>query len=99
MSVTYYKVVMTESERGWGQRTDDVLYFRDREEAAKYATDYNTKHNNKETVPDWYIRADGPYTETINEKLLEMIKEDILKEHARKVRRKGRKARAGVLVG
>jgi hypothetical protein len=55
---TAYRVDMIESERGWGQKLDETLYFDNEAEARQYAKDYNLKHNNKDYVPDWYIRAD-----------------------------------------
>lgn len=55
---TAYRVDMIESERGWGQKLDEVLYFNNEQEACDYARDYNLKHNNLNYVPDWYIRAE-----------------------------------------
>lgn len=51
------KVVMLESERGWGSRIDEVLEFDTYEEAVEYAKKYNQKYNNQKEVPDWYIVA------------------------------------------
>lgn len=53
-----FKVVLTEYERGYGSKVDDILYFDNEAEAIKYAEEYNRKHNNETMVPDWYIRAD-----------------------------------------
>jgi hypothetical protein len=53
-----YRVDMIESERGWGQKLDESIYFDNEAEARQYAIDYNLKHNNKDYVPDWYIRAE-----------------------------------------
>ena len=37
----------------------DVLESFDNEaEARKWAVDYNLKHNNLDSAPDWYVRAD-----------------------------------------
>jgi hypothetical protein len=55
---TAYRVDMIESERGWGQKLDESVYFDNEAEARKYALDYNLKHNNLDYVPDWYIRAE-----------------------------------------
>ena len=55
---TVYRVDMIESERGWGQKLDETLYFDNEAEARQYAIDYNLTHNNKNYVPDWYIRAE-----------------------------------------
>jgi hypothetical protein len=51
------KVFMMEYERGWGSRLDETKEFLTRKEAEEFANDYNKKHNNKATVPDWYIVA------------------------------------------
>ena len=53
-----WKVVIIESERGWGQKVDEVLYFDNESEARQYAIDYNNKWNTATEVPDWYMRAD-----------------------------------------
>ena len=55
-----WKIFLIESERGWGQRVDDVLKFDTREEAVKYKDEFNSK-NNLDYVPDWYMYADGPH--------------------------------------
>jgi hypothetical protein len=51
------KVQMWEYERGWGCRLDETLEFPTKEEAEKYAENYNKTYNNKTEVPDWYIVA------------------------------------------
>ena len=55
---TAYKVVIIESERGWGQKVDEELYFDNEAEAREYARAYNAKYNTATEVPDWYMRAD-----------------------------------------
>ena len=62
MSQDLFKVVLTEYERGWGQRHWDTLYFDNEAEAQRYAIDYNKKHNNLDYAPDWYVRVEyvGP---------------------------------------
>ncbi len=50
------KVEIIESERGWGQRVDEVKYFSNKDEATKFCNDYN-KENDKSIVPDWYMYA------------------------------------------
>jgi len=55
---TAYRVDMIESERGWGQKLDETIYFDNEAEARQFALDYNLKHNNLDYVPDWYIRAE-----------------------------------------
>lgn len=58
---TAYRVNIIESERGWGQKVDETLYFDNADEAKQYANDYNTKYNPPlkpgEGVPDWYMYA------------------------------------------
>ena len=50
-------VYMIESERGWGQKVDEVKEFDTRAEAEKFAKDYNDKYNPPGPTPDWYIVA------------------------------------------
>lgn len=57
-AVQAFKVELTEYERGQGQKHFDTVYFDNEAEARQYAVDYNRKHNNEKTVPDWYVRAD-----------------------------------------
>ena len=52
-----YRVVMIESEAGWGQRVDDVLDFDTETEARTYETNYNAKYNPPGPTPAWYIVA------------------------------------------
>jgi hypothetical protein len=59
MSKTCFAVIIIESERGWGNRVDEVLYFADVNKANKYVAKYNAK-NNEPTVPDWYMYAREP---------------------------------------
>ncbi len=54
-----WRVNIIESERGWGQKIDDIKFFDSEEEATAYVTQYNAK-NNEPVVPDWYMYADGP---------------------------------------
>ena len=51
-----FKVLIIESESGWGQRVDEVRKFETLEEAKKFVADYN-KHNDEKTVPSWYMYA------------------------------------------
>lgn len=55
---TAYRVDIIESERGWGSKIDETMYFDNEAEARKYARDYNDKYNTATEVPDWYMRAD-----------------------------------------
>jgi hypothetical protein len=50
------KVIIIESEAGWGQRVDDVLEFDDRQKAEEYVKEFN-KDNNKPVTPSWYMYA------------------------------------------
>jgi hypothetical protein len=50
-------VLIIESERGWGQRVDEIIEFETRELAEEYAKNYNAKYNNEPEVPGWYMYA------------------------------------------
>jgi hypothetical protein len=58
---TAYRVDIIESERGWGSKIDETIYFDNEAEALQYCKDFNAK-NTAEVAPDWYMRADycGP---------------------------------------
>ena len=49
-------VQIIESERGWGQRVDELKHFPTMEEAEAFCADYN-KDNNLPQVPEWYMYA------------------------------------------
>lgn len=52
------RVYIIESERGWGQRVDEVLHFDSADEAERFTRDYNAKHNPPmDRAPDWYMYA------------------------------------------
>ena len=53
-----YRVDIIESERGWGSKLDETLYFDNEEEARQYVADYNAKYNTSQGVPDWYMVAE-----------------------------------------
>lgn len=55
-----WKVNIWESERGWGQKIDEVKEFDTFEEAQQFFEDFNAR-NNEDTVPDWYMFASVPY--------------------------------------
>jgi hypothetical protein len=61
-NVVAFRVELTEYERGWGQKHFDTVYFDNEDEARQWAINYNLKHNNLKSAPDWYVRADyeGP---------------------------------------
>jgi hypothetical protein len=55
----FYRVTIIESERGWGQRVDEVVEFPTLKAAKAFQFKYNEQ--NKETrVPDWYMYAQDP---------------------------------------
>lgn len=52
------KVLMIESERGWGQRIEEKKEFPTLAEAEAFCREYNSKNNPPlETTPDWYMYA------------------------------------------
>jgi len=51
------KVLIIESERGWGQRIDEVKEFPTQEAAYQFCKDYNNKYNPIGETPDWYMYA------------------------------------------
>ena len=53
-----FKVEFTEYERGWGSKHWDTEYYDNEVEARQRAIDYNKQHNNLDSAPDWYVRAD-----------------------------------------
>lgn len=56
-----FRVDIIESERGWGQKIDETIYFDNEDEAKDYVRKYNDKYNPPlkagESVPDWYMMA------------------------------------------
>ena len=54
---TAFKVVIIESERGWGQKIDEVKYFDNETEARQFVTNYNNEYNPPGPAPDWYMMA------------------------------------------
>lgn len=59
---TGWKVNLWEHERGWGSKIDDVVTFQpdDYQKALDFVERYNSV-NTKKQVPDWYMRAEGPF--------------------------------------
>lgn len=52
------KVLIIESEAGWGQRVDEVKKFPSREEAEAFVKEYNNKYNPpRSETPSWYMCA------------------------------------------
>lgn len=61
-----WRVTIIESERGWGQRVDEIKIFdgpNAKEDADKFVNEFNAKNTSK-TVPDWYMYAEIPYRVT-----------------------------------
>lgn len=57
MSAFKFKVNIIESERGWGQKIDEVKEFDDYEKAVDFIKTENAK-NDKDEVPDIYWYAE-----------------------------------------
>ena len=51
------RVLMIESEKGWGSKIDEVKEFDTPDEAKTFVKTYNEKHNPPGPTPDWYIKA------------------------------------------
>lgn len=52
------KVLIIESEQGWGQKIDEVKEFPTNDEAVQFCKDYNNKYNPPlDEAPDWYMYA------------------------------------------
>ena len=49
-----YTAVVIESERGWGQRIDEIKEFDTPAERDAFIVDFN-KNNNLPQTPDWYM--------------------------------------------
>lgn len=56
MAQEKHKVIIMESERGWGQRVDGVELYDTREQAEARISEVNAQ-NTETTVPDWYMYA------------------------------------------
>lgn len=54
-----FEVTIIESERGWGQKVDEVKEFTSSDEAWRFVDEFN-KPNNKAQTPDWYMKALDP---------------------------------------
>ena len=65
-NIAALKVVIIESERGWGQKIDEILYFHDIQNAADFVCEHNAK-NNKSIVPDIYWLAHDPVPTEVEE--------------------------------
>lgn len=56
LTVGPFKVEIIESEKGWGQRVDEVRYFPTREKAQKFIDKHN-EQNKEAYVPHYYFYA------------------------------------------
>lgn len=88
----FYKVVIIESERGWGQRVDEIRYFKDKEEARNYVSQQNAL-NTESQAPDIYWRAEDPQTIEVPDEVVKWIVEDAMKKQRAKARKKRAKTR------
>jgi hypothetical protein len=57
-----FKVVIIESERGWGRKIDEIKYFDSADEAYKFQEKFNSGNPPKVNgmAPDWYMQAEDP---------------------------------------
>jgi hypothetical protein len=55
-----WKVQIIESERGWGQKVEEIRKFSTLEEANQFKKEFNAE-NDLDYVPDWYMYASEPY--------------------------------------
>jgi hypothetical protein len=51
------RILIIESESGWGQKVDERLYADTPDEASQFAKDYNDKYNPPGPTPSWYMKA------------------------------------------
>lgn len=51
------RVNIIESERGWGQKVDEVKEFDTRKEAEDFVREFNSANLTDGPVPDWYMMA------------------------------------------
>ncbi len=52
-----FRVLMIESEAGWGQKIDEIKTFKTKKAAIKFCETYNKRYNSEPTTPSWYIMA------------------------------------------
>jgi len=60
-----YRVDVIESERGWGQKVEDVQFFDTKAEAKAFVKTYNS-YNKPGPAPDWYMQANDPVMVRVN---------------------------------
>lgn len=51
-----FKVIIIETERGWGTKVDEVKYFDNEGEARRFVSEYNADLPDG-AAPDWYMMA------------------------------------------
>ena len=51
-----WKVVIIESERGWGQKVEEVKFFDNQKDAGAFVSEFNSA-NIEDHVSDWYMYA------------------------------------------
>jgi hypothetical protein len=56
LAKVFYTAVIIESERGWGQRVDEVRKFKTKKGRDNFIIRFNSA-NNEPTTPDWYMYA------------------------------------------
>lgn len=54
-----WRVVVIESERGWGAKVDEIRRFPTQELAAAFVKEFNSR-NPDGPAPDWYMQAQSP---------------------------------------
>lgn len=54
-----WKVEIIESERGWGQKVEEVKFFDNQKDATTFVNEFNSR-NKADIVPDWYMYATRP---------------------------------------
>ena len=54
-----WKVEIIESERGWGQKVEEVKFFDNQKDATTFVNEFNS-HNICFIVTDWYMYATRP---------------------------------------
>ena len=66
-----YKVEISEYERGWGSKIDEVKYFDSESSTLQFVNQYNSG-NTESSAPDWYMVAQ--YWTAINRTMLSFSK-------------------------
>jgi len=53
----FFTAIIIESERGWGQRVDEVKEFKTEKARDKFIKEFNSE-NTAPSAPDWYMYAE-----------------------------------------